>query len=195
MMLAPRLVTAPASDPVTLAQVKAHLRIDHTDDDTILGVFIKAAIGYLDGWYGIAHRALVTQTWLDSYGHFETEMRLSVGPVVSVTSVIYETTGFTDETLSNSLYSLLEDPRGHFIAPKPGITWPPVSDRRDAIRIQYVAGTAVESVPPAIIAALLLIVGDLYAHRETVSAANIAHIPSAATVDMLLNPFRRTIIA
>ena len=42
-----RLDTAPAEDPVTLAEVKAHLNIGHTDDDDLLAEYIDAAVAFV----------------------------------------------------------------------------------------------------------------------------------------------------
>ena len=62
-MTAPIRTVAPSETPVTLADAKAHLRVDHGDEDTLIGALVSAATEYLDGWDGILGRCLVTQTW------------------------------------------------------------------------------------------------------------------------------------
>jgi len=59
----PVRVTAPADRPVTLAEVKNHCRIDHSDDDTLVQSYIDAAVAHVEGWSGVLGRCLVTQTW------------------------------------------------------------------------------------------------------------------------------------
>ena len=54
------LVTPPAGLPVTLAQVKAHLRIDTSDDDDYLGGLMALAVAHVEQAAGVF---LLTQTW------------------------------------------------------------------------------------------------------------------------------------
>jgi hypothetical protein len=61
--LTPTLVAAPTMPPVTLDEVKAHLRVDPSEEDPKIGVLLVAAVGYLDGWRGILGRAIMPQTW------------------------------------------------------------------------------------------------------------------------------------
>lgn len=61
--LTPTLVTAPTMPPVTLDEVKAHLRVDHSEEDAEIAVLLTAAVGHLDGWRGILGRAIMPQTW------------------------------------------------------------------------------------------------------------------------------------
>ena len=58
-----RLVTAPTTNPLTPTEVKAHLRVDHTNDDTLVTALIAAASTHLDARDGILGRALMPQQW------------------------------------------------------------------------------------------------------------------------------------
>jgi hypothetical protein len=55
-----KLNTAPAVEPVTLAEAKLHLRVDFTDDDTLITMLIGAARVAAEN---ICRRAFVTQKW------------------------------------------------------------------------------------------------------------------------------------
>lgn len=49
-----RLVTAATTEPVTLAEVKAHLRVTHDEDDTLLGAQITSAREVIEAETGVA---------------------------------------------------------------------------------------------------------------------------------------------
>lgn len=61
--MTPVLVTPPASKPVTLADAKDHLRVDHDDEDAVIAALLDAAVSHLDGWTGVLGRAIMPQTW------------------------------------------------------------------------------------------------------------------------------------
>lgn len=49
--------------PVSLAELKLHLRVDHTDDDTTIDGQQAAAVAYLDANGGVLGRCIMPQTW------------------------------------------------------------------------------------------------------------------------------------
>lgn len=61
--MTPVLVTPPASKPVTLADAKEHMHVDHDDDDAVISGYIDSAVSYLDAQTGILGRAIMPQTW------------------------------------------------------------------------------------------------------------------------------------
>ncbi len=54
------LLAGPASEPVTLADAKTFLRVDHDADDVLIGSLIAAARRLVET---ATRRALITQTW------------------------------------------------------------------------------------------------------------------------------------
>ena len=59
----PYLLTPPASLPVTLDAMKAHLRVVHDNDDADIAAKQAGAVALLDGWGGILGRCIMPQVW------------------------------------------------------------------------------------------------------------------------------------
>ncbi len=190
-MFAPFRTVAPASLPVSLAEAKAHCRIDGSEEDALVGLLIDAAVSHLDGWTGVLGRCLVTQTWRIDYAEFSEQVRVPLWPVQSVTVSYIDVAGVT-RTLASNQYELRNDGEGAFVCAAPGLLWPVTGESNSAVSVTAVCGAPASEVPAAIKAAMLLMVGDMYRNRETVAIGAAANmIPMSATVDRLLAPFRR----
>src|SRR5262245_61208300 len=105
MMTSLRIITPPDVQPLTLAETKEHLRVDITDEDTLIGLHIEAATSFIEKFLG---RALVTQTWEMAIDQFPTDGKKTIAiplpPLQSVTSIKYDDTGNVERTLSGSGY-------------------------------------------------------------------------------------------
>jgi len=78
-------VTAPASEPVTLAEAKLYLRLDGTVEDSLVGEQITTARMLAEQWL---RRSLITQAWKLSYDYGVSEcVRLPMGPVTAITGI------------------------------------------------------------------------------------------------------------
>ncbi|MDB5733345.1 MAG: hypothetical protein JWQ03_3240 [Variovorax sp.] len=212
------VITPPAALPVTLAQAKANLRVDNTDEDAYITSLIEAVSENLDGPDGILGRALITQTlelrlsafppaagswkddriWrggasADAWPHdFHLDVPLPFPPVASITSVkFYDSTG-ADLTLSSSAYQTLGSRGRQRLALTPDQSWPDAPWRREGIRIRYVAGYGEDDtfVPAPIRHAILLKVGTLYANRESVLIERATALELPQSAQALLAPYR-----
>lgn len=184
------LCTTPAtSEPVTSTEAKAHLRVDHANDDTYIGTLITAAREYVEAH---TRRQLMPATWtlcLESFPNGEIE--LPYPPLVSITSVKYIPAGGTLTTLSASNYQVDTYSLPGRIAPAYGYVWPSVRGGDwNGVQIVYAAGyAAAANVPTSIKQAILLIVGHLYENREPeITGLSISRFQLA--VDALLMPHR-----
>jgi len=171
---------APAVTPVSVTEVKTHLRITGSDDDTYLTALIGAAVAYVDAT-GVLGRAMITQSWAQWVPQSPGYVRLAIGTFQSLTSVeYYDADGaLQTDTLSN--YETRLD-RDHVLCkPKEGFSWPSAQSRGDAIKITYAAGfgDAGTDVPAGVRHALLMLVGHWYETRETVGEANTYDAPKA----------------
>lgn len=181
-------VVTPPSAIVPLADVKAHLNVIETDDDALISAYLAAATGTIDGPDGWLGRALGAQTLEARLDALAGELiRLPCRPLIEIVSVKYDDDSGVEQTLAADQYTL--DPEGLLVAY--GAAWPSSRARRGAVRIRYRAGYADGAVPAPIRAAVLLMVGDLYAQRETaVVGAISARVPMSTTVENLLSPYR-----
>src|SRR5688572_29997630 len=76
-------VSAPASEPLTLAEAKLYLRVDHTNEDALIGDMIVAARMTAESWL---KRSLISQAWKLSYDDGIPDIVwLPMGPVSSIT--------------------------------------------------------------------------------------------------------------
>ena len=143
------------------------MRVEHSDDDTIIGQFVSAAIAFVDV-NGALGKAMITQTWGEWLPSNLSTVRLTLGPVQSVSAVKYYDTNNSLQTDTLSNYLVLGTPSFTTIKPKAGFSWPTTFDRDDAIKIEYAIGygDAASDVPQTIRQALLLLVAHMYENRE-----------------------------
>jgi uncharacterized phiE125 gp8 family phage protein len=187
-MYRPALSVAPTTTPVTYEEAVAHLRVDADDEEELIRLYIDAATAYLDGYYGVLGRALVTQTWVQKYDGWSARMYLPVFPVASVSSVSYLNSAGTPTTVTATDYALYTDDCGDYVEFDQAFSFPTTSaESGPKITITYVAGG---TVPVAIKHAMLLLIGHWFACRETVNVGNItSELP--LTTNALIAPYRR----
>ena len=188
------VVTPPSVEPVSLTEVKQHLRLTatgeegvYTAEDDKLNIFIQAAREQVEF---ITRRALNTQTWkifIDRWP-MSNELTLPFPPLISVTHVKYYETDDTENTFTD--YGVGTGDPGRIVLDY-GYVWPSKTLRPlNPIEIQFVAGYGATSasVPESIRSAILMLVGHLYENRELTSMANMIEVPFA--VDALLRSYR-----
>jgi uncharacterized phiE125 gp8 family phage protein len=71
------LLIPPAVEPVSLAEAKGYLRVEHADDDDLIAALIASARAHVEAQ---TRRALVTQTWRHSLDIWPTGHRVVVLP-------------------------------------------------------------------------------------------------------------------
>lgn len=187
-----KLITGPTVEPVSVAEAKAHLRVEHSDDDALIGALITAARQSAEHELG---RALITQTHelvLDAFPVAEIDLQLP--DVQSITSVKYIAADTaTEVTLASTDYSLDADSTPCWLLPAYTVgDWPATLDTTNAVRIRFVAGfgAAGTDVPAAIRQWILLGIGTMYAQREAVAVGSaLAELPRGY-VGALLDPWR-----
>jgi uncharacterized phiE125 gp8 family phage protein len=152
------LVAAPSLEPVSLAEVRLHLRVDDVAEDALIDSLRVAAREYVENFTG---RKLITQTWdqkQDGFcGHC---IELPFAPLISVTSISYVDNNGDTQVWPSPNYTV-DAPTGPFampgrIVPAYGVTWPSTRDVINAVTVRFVTGygSTVHSVPYLLRAAL-----------------------------------------
>ena len=128
----------PTIEPVTLTEIKNHLRIyDNTDSDTELTTLIKDGREYVESTTG---RALITQTFELKLDGFEVCTKIPRPPLQSITSIQYQDGNNVTQTLAASNYTVDADSEPGRLVQSSSGTYPSTYDDLDAVTITFVAG-------------------------------------------------------
>jgi uncharacterized phiE125 gp8 family phage protein len=166
-----RLVTPPAVTPINLADAKEQCRVSHDEEDGYLTDLVEAAVALVDA-RGMLGRAMINQTWAEYFPNAPGEVRLSMTPFVSLTSVKYLDDAGVYQTATLGNFETYRSGDYVFLRPKEGSEWPEADIRKDAYEITYLAGfgATAADVPAGLRHALKLIVGHWYQNREAAGA-------------------------
>ncbi len=153
--------TAPAVEPVTLAEAKSQCGIlaDDTEFDAQLERLIKAARSHVEDYCNARWAEQTVLCFCDSFADLA---RLPEGPLKSVSSIKYVDAGGGDQTLPSSVYQENRDGLEPSISLKFGQSWP-VIQRGSRIEIEAVFGGV---VPESVQCSMLLFIADSQNQRE-----------------------------
>lgn len=163
-----RIVTAPTSEPVTIAEAKAQLHIGASDDshDVEIASMIAAA---REEWERDTSTALITRTLEHRLAKFADTVSLTVRPVIAISSVTYvDSDGDTQTVASSDYYMDIDEVRF-----KSSFTRPSVEDRSEAVKITYTAGYGIDSrfCPELDRMAIKLSLANRFEDRDMISAS------------------------
>ena len=183
-----QVTSAPAAEPLLLADVKNYLKIESsvTEDDDLITELIKNARIFVERHTA---RALITQTITEYFDEFPAVdkvkplnsriLKLHMAPAQSVTSVSYvaadgDPSSYTTwDNTGNAAYftdlvSGLNSIGPARICKKKGVDWPEIEEYANAVKVVYVAGygAAGTSVPGPILTAMRRLVGSWYYGRK-----------------------------
>jgi uncharacterized phiE125 gp8 family phage protein len=182
------LLEPPAAPLVSLEEAQVHLRADNAEESALVTSLVAAATAQAEAF---CRRRFVTQRWRATFDAFPAGALLLPHPALaSVESVTYVDGDGVVQTLDPSAFVVRTAETPGEIVPAYGTRWPAARDVQDAVAIEFTCGYgAPDAVPESIKRAVLLIVGSLYANRESVVTGTIAtDLPQSA--EWLLGPFR-----
>lgn len=185
------MTSGPAIEPITLAEAKAHLRIDHALEDALIQSLIITSRLHIEAALGLA---LINQGWTLFADRWPKTQRINLPlrPVQSIVSVHHWRTDGTSVAVPLTNFYL----DGNGLPAR--LAWqgvsPPLDPERNVngIEIAFVAGFGLApiDVPQPIRHALLLLVAHWYENREPIDiGSSVSAVP--AMVSDLLVPYRR----
>lgn len=194
-----RLVTDATAEPVTVQDIKIHLRLQatYTEEDDFLEGLIKVARVEAENKMG---RSLLPQTWKLTLDRFASEIILPRAPLSLASSDVKIT--FLDETsgqstsLSSTVYTVDHDSEPGRVRLAYGSEWPRVYPAPNAVSIQFVAGYPVntsavpstDTCPEGIEAWIKMRTAGMYEMRESHSERTVQKQPRTF-LDGLLDPY------
>jgi uncharacterized phiE125 gp8 family phage protein len=159
MWQAPLIITAPAAEPISLAQAKQYLRLEEeeTGFDAELAMQIAGARGRIES---ATNTRLVTQTVDICASEFAALERLPIGPVTAIVAITYRDQAGVERSLGPDDIEL--DGAGLEMGMRPITgTWPVAAA---GVTVRAIVGYSVDgtAVPPSIRIALLQQIRELF---------------------------------
>ncbi len=183
------LLSPPMNEPIALDDIKSHLRISNSDDDTAIAGLQVAARHALEARSGVA---FLPQQW-----RFRTkkpasrDIILPVTPVLSIDEVRLIHADGTQTELDEDAYSIELGSIGRIHltnAPTSLLTLNGRSHTR--LEIVFTAGyNSNEAIPEELRHAIRLLTAHFFETRESASENRVFSIPRS--IDALLAPYRR----
>ena len=179
---------APALEPVTVAEAKAHLRVDGSAEDALIASLILTSRLHIETALGLA---LITQSWrlqLDFWPD-KRDVDLPLRPLQSVDEVRVLDAAGTPAIIAPSLYLIDVASAPPRLVRRTALPQPGQVARGIEIDLTAGYGAAADDVPAPLRQALLLLVAHWYEHRDPIEiGAEDMAIPSV--VSELLAPFK-----
>lgn len=170
------LLTAPASEPLSLADAKAFLRVEHDDDDAVISALIAAARHHVEA---LTRLGLMTQTWrivLDCWPE-RGLIAPRLGPLQSVAAARVYNEANAGSVIDAGRFVV--DPASGIIA-APSWSLPQPGRAFAGIELDVVIGfgAAAGDVPQVLLQAIRMLVSHWYENRSLVAIGqSVAMLP------------------
>ena len=166
---------------IPLADARLHLRVTHTDEDTLIASMRDAAIGHVERVSGVA---LASGTWRWTLRSFPSRIDLPMAPATAVASVTYLDADGDSQPYADA--RLIDG----YVYPAANGSWP---FAYDSVTVEFTAGLSDPAEAPELTAAAKLMLGHLYANREAVQVGQApAELPLG--VAALIDTYRRVMV-
>jgi uncharacterized phiE125 gp8 family phage protein len=164
-----KVYAEPIVEPVTLAEMRKYAARDSSDTtwDDFFSLHISAARIEIERVTG---RIFCSSTYDVQFKSFsDTELKLPVTPVQSVTSIVYKISNVA-YTLAANQYELRSYKTFPLIVPAWDVSWPAVDEESVVVRVLAGNASTYDKMGCALIKAM---VADVFEHRESQSEISL----------------------
>nr|BDD44894.1 hypothetical protein 1 [bacterium] len=181
-----KLVQAPTTEPVSLADMKLYLRVDLNDEDALITSLIKTAREHVETF---TRRAIPSQQWALYLDKFPAkEIVIPKPPLFSVQSITYKDKDGVKATFPTTDYIVDGESDPGKIVPAYGKTFPSIEFYPvNAVKVSFTAGYS--TIPEVYVIAIKMLVAHFYEKRQLVSETSMTEIPFG--IKNLLYPHRK----
>lgn len=179
-------------DPISVAELKTHCRIDTDAEDDYISALISAAT---QDTQAVQWRQFVNATYTLTLSAFPScgYIELPRPPLSSITSIKYLDTNGTQQTWDAANYRMDKSCEPGRICLAYNVSWPTIRSQSNAVEIIYVAGfgAAGSNVPEIHRHAIRFKAAHWYENREPViNGVSTAEVPMTAKRLDLIGQFR-----
>jgi uncharacterized phiE125 gp8 family phage protein len=167
---------------ISVADLKEHLRVDHSDEDTLIEAYRDAAIKWVEDYCNTRLGDVTAVYHMDAF-HTTT---IPVAPVSAISSVTYLDQAGDSQTLGTGYYwfDLKRQPARITFDNAPDV----FDDTYNAVQVNMTIGYAEASIPTPIVHAVRLMAANLYEQRQPVTHSQMYEVPMG--LHSILSPYR-----
>ncbi len=200
-----RQTVPPASEPVTLTELKTQLRIASTDEDAHLSTQIVIAREHVEA---LTRRQLLTATWelaLDQFPIYvgsrskeaepRQQIRIPRPRLIAISSITYLDGNGATQTLAADRYRVDARSEPGRVEPAFGYTWPTARHVSNSVVITYTAGYGNAAAVPSSLKAAVLVTAAFLAENRGADVKDAPPAVAALVAPYVIDPtlFRDTV--
>jgi uncharacterized phiE125 gp8 family phage protein len=177
--------SGPAVEPITVSEAKAHLRVDGSDEDTLIASLILTSRLHVETGLGLA---LITQSWRLTLDRWpcEKDLDLPLRPLQTIDAVrVLPAEGAAVVMASTNYIADRASVPPRLV--RTGPIWPQPSKAANGIEIDFTVGygATADLVPAPIRQALLMLIAHWYERRDPIDVGSPETVIPAAVSDLL----------
>lgn len=169
----------PSVEPVTTTNQKDWMRVDGSDEDTLIGNLAAASRAYIEM---STSRQMITSTWEYKFKAFPTgDIVIPISPLQSVSSITYVDTASDTQTWSSELYTVDTASDVGRVRPIYNEDYPDSRGYEQDVVVTFIAGygDASSDVPDTALTAIKLLASNWFENRESNAAITLKEVPMA----------------